>query len=115
MDRRTAEWFEFLARALVWGGVAVLVLAVIGAIQVATSDSAIPFFQQAVERESRAIAGIGILAAGITAAGVLAALGAILRLLLIRDEARVTEHEALKDPEDSAEGDAEPRREAGSG
>lgn len=83
MDRRTVEWFEFLSRALLWAGVLVLALSVIGALQVATSDSAVPFFEQ-VQRESRALAAIGILAAGVTAAGVLTGLGAVLRLLLVQ-------------------------------
>jgi hypothetical protein len=99
MDRSTAEWFEFLARSLLWAALAVLVLSVVGAVQVATSESAIPFFEQAVERESRAIAAIGTLAAGITAAGVLAGLGAILRLLLTLDPSRLTEYEALRGAE----------------
>ena len=96
MDRSTAEWFEFLSRSLLWAGLVVLLLAIVGTIQIATSDSALPFFEQ-VQRESRGLAAIGTLAAGVTSAGILAGLGAILRLLLTLDTARLTEYEALRD------------------
>jgi hypothetical protein len=81
MDERTLEWFEILARGLLWGAVLVLALSIVGAISIATTDSALPFFEE-FERESRGAAAIGALAAGITGAGVLAGLGAILRLLI---------------------------------
>jgi hypothetical protein len=81
VDRRTVEWLELLARALIWGAGLVLVLSVIGAIQVATSENQVPFFEE-LQRESRGIAAIGALGAGITSAGILAGLGAILRVLL---------------------------------
>jgi hypothetical protein len=81
VDERTLEWLRLLTRALAWGAGAVLILSVIGAIQIATTESEIPFFTQ-VERQSRGIAAVGALGGGITAAGILASLGAILRLLL---------------------------------
>jgi hypothetical protein len=81
VDERAVELLRVLARALVWGAGVVLVLSVIGMIQIATTESELPFFMQ-VERESRAIAVVGALGGGITAAGVLAGLGAILRVLL---------------------------------
>jgi hypothetical protein len=81
VDERTVEWLRVLARALVWGAGVVLALSVIGMIQIATTETEIPFFTQ-VERESRAIAVVGALGGGITAAGILAGLGAILRVLL---------------------------------
>jgi hypothetical protein len=81
VDDRTLEWLSLLARALVWGAGVVLALSVIGAIQIATTDSEIPLFTQ-VERESRAVGALGALGGGITAAGILAGLGAILRLML---------------------------------
>ena len=94
MDRSTAEWFEFLARALLWSALVVLILSIVGTIQIATSDNALPFFEQ-VQRESRGLAAIGTLAAGVTAAGVLSGLGAILRVLLTLDTSRHTEYDAL--------------------
>ena len=96
MDERTAEWFEYLARALLLAALVVFVLSVVASLQIATSDSAIPFFQETVERESRAIAAIASLGAGVTAAGVLAGLGAILRVLLTLEAPRVAEYEALR-------------------
>ena len=81
MDERTVEWLRLLANALVWAAGVVLVLSVVGAIQIATSENEIPIFTQ-IQEESRGIAAVGALGAGITAAGVLAGLGAILRLML---------------------------------
>jgi hypothetical protein len=83
VDQRTLDSLMLLSRALVWGAGVVLALSVIGMIQIATTESEIPFFTQ-VERESRAIAAVGALGGGITAAGILAGLGAILRVLLAR-------------------------------
>jgi len=90
VDRRTLEWLQLLARGLLWGAAGVLALALIGTLQIATSDNELPLFSE-FQRESRAIAVIGTLGVGITAAGVLAGLGAILRLLL---EARDRDDEA---------------------
>ena len=83
MDERTLAWFRLLALALLWGAALVLALSVIGAIAVASSESQLPFLAD-VERESRAIAAIVALGGGVTGAGILAGLGAILRLLLDR-------------------------------
>lgn len=81
MDRRTLEWFELLAKALVWTAGVVLVLSVAGGIGVATSDNALPFFEE-IERESRGVATVALFAGGLAASGVLAGLGAILRMLV---------------------------------
>ena len=83
MDARTTEWLQILARALVWGGGAVLVLSIVGAIQIATSDSSLGISPD-FEEQSRGVVALGALGAGITAGGVLAGLGAILRVLLDR-------------------------------
>lgn len=81
MDPRTLEWLQLLARGLVWAAGAVLVLAFIATLQIVTSDNELPLFSE-FQKESRAIAAVGTLGVGITAAGVLAGLGAIVRLLL---------------------------------
>jgi hypothetical protein len=78
---RTLEWLETLATALFWAAATVLGLAVIGALIVATSESTIPGID-VLQRENRGLIAIAALGAGFTAAGVLAALGGILRLLL---------------------------------
>jgi hypothetical protein len=79
VSEETLEWLEILARALMWGAVAVLSLAVIGAVSVATSDNALPFFEE-FERQNRAIVAIASLGGGIAGAGILAGLGALLRV-----------------------------------
>jgi hypothetical protein len=81
VDERTVAWLRLLANALVWAAGVVLVLSVIGAIQIATSENEIPIFGE-IQRQSRGIAAVGALGGGITGAGVLAGLGAILRLML---------------------------------
>jgi hypothetical protein len=83
VDERTLELFRLLARALLWGAAAVLILAVIAAIAIASSQSQLGLFAD-VERQGRAIAAIAALGGGITGAGILAGLGAILQLLLAR-------------------------------
>ena len=89
MDERTLALFRFLARALLWAAAAVLVLSVIGAIAIASSQSQLGLFAD-VERQGRAIGAIAALAGGITGAGILSALGAILQLQLARVSARDT-------------------------
>jgi hypothetical protein len=81
VDERTVEWLRLLGKALVWAAGVVLVLSVIGAIQIATSETEIPIFGE-IQEQNRGIAALGALGGGITAAGVLAGLGAILRLML---------------------------------
>ena len=81
MDERTLEWLQLLARALIWAAALVLALSVIGAIQIATSESGTGIFTD-FEQQSRGIAAVGALGAGVSAAGILAGLGAILLVLL---------------------------------
>ena len=81
MEQRTLEWFELLARALIWAAGVVLVLSIIGAISIAGSDSSLPFFED-LQRQGRAVGAVGAVGGGVAAAGVLSGLGAILRLML---------------------------------
>ncbi len=81
MSRSTLEWYEQIARGLIWAAGVVLALAVLGAILIAGSDEALPLFED-VERQGRGVAALASLAWGVTAAGVLLGLGAILRLLV---------------------------------
>jgi hypothetical protein len=81
MERSTLDWFELLARALIWAAGAVLVLSIMGAIAVATSDAAIPFAED-VQRQGRGIFAIASIGGGIAAAGVLAGLGAIVSMMV---------------------------------
>lgn len=79
MPEETLEWFDVLGRALLWGALAVLGLSVIGAIAIATTESSIPGFDE-LTRENRGVVAVGAFAAGITSAGVLSGLGALVRL-----------------------------------
>jgi hypothetical protein len=81
MPIRTREWLEVLAKALFWAAAAVLILSVIGAITAATGDETLVVFER-LEEQSRAALTIGWIAGGIAGAGILAALGGILTVLL---------------------------------
>jgi hypothetical protein len=71
--------FDTLGRALLWFSVAVLGLAVLGAVAIISSDDAV-FLDPGVQRQGRVIVAIGAFGGGLAAAGTLAGLGAILRL-----------------------------------
>jgi hypothetical protein len=78
------QQLRLLSRVLLFGAVAVLVLAVIGAIQSLTSDSDVLFFENA-QRENRTAFAFAALIGGIASSGILAGLGAILQILLDRE------------------------------
>lgn len=80
MNPRALSWLDTLGRTLMWAAVAVLGLSLIGAIAIITSDNAVGFLDQDVQQQGRGILAIGAFGGGLTAAGVLAGLGAILRL-----------------------------------
>jgi hypothetical protein len=86
VDENTLEWFDILGKALMFAAAAMLVLGVIGAVAVATSSSDIELVGQ-FQQQNRGTFAAGVLGAGIAAAGVLAGLGAILRLLVARQRA----------------------------
>lgn len=81
-EARILARFDLLARALIWAAALVLALSVICAIAISTSESSLPFLED-LQRESRGIAAIATFGGGVTAAGVLSGLGAILQLLLL--------------------------------
>lgn len=81
VDERTLEWLDILARGLFWAAGLTLALSVIGTIAIATSQNNLPVIED-IQRQSRGVLAIGALGGGITAAGVLAGLGAIIRLLV---------------------------------
>ena len=84
MDERTLGLLDTLGRALLWGAVAVVGLAVISAVAIAGSETTIPGLDE-IQRENRGVVSVIALGSGITGAGLLAGLGAIVRLL---DEGR---------------------------
>ena len=79
MDARTLDWLDTLGRGLMLAAVAVLGLSVIGAVAILTTDSVVGLFED-VQRQGRAILAVGAFGGGLTASGVLAGLGAIIRL-----------------------------------
>jgi hypothetical protein len=81
MDERGLEWLELIARALMFGALVVLVLSLIGTVVIATSESSIPGFDE-LQRENRGVIAVLALGGGIAAAGVMAGLGGILRLMI---------------------------------
>jgi hypothetical protein len=80
MEERALEWFDILGRALLWAGVAVLGLSFIVAIAMLTSDSALGFLDEDMESQGRGILAIASFAGGLSAGGILAGLGALVRL-----------------------------------
>ena len=71
-----------LAIALFWAAGLVLLLSVIGAITVASTDQSLGLFAPEVEKEGRGLVAVAALGGGFTSAGVLAGLGGILTALL---------------------------------
>ncbi len=81
MDEQTLNWLDILGRVLMWAAVVVLVFSVIGAITIGSSQSSLPLVED-VQRENRGTIALAALGGGIASAGVLAGLGAIIRLLV---------------------------------
>jgi hypothetical protein len=80
MSSRTLDAFETLSKVLLAAAFIVLVLGAVGSISVSAAPAeSLPGFEN-VEREGRGLAALGAFAAGLTAAGILAGLGGILRL-----------------------------------
>lgn len=79
MDARTLGLLDTLGRALMWAAVAALGLGVIAAIAIAGSESSIPGLDE-VQRQNRGVVALAAFGMGLTAAGVLAGLGALVRL-----------------------------------
>ena len=73
-----------LSTALFWAAGIVLLLSIIGAITVASSQT-LGVFLPEVEQQGRGFVALATLASGFTGAGLLAGLGGILRALLRRD------------------------------
>jgi hypothetical protein len=81
MSRTALEWYELLARSLIWVAGIVLVLAAVAAVVIAGSDNSVPLFEE-LESQSRGVAALTALGGGLGISGLLAASGAILRLLV---------------------------------
>ena len=79
MDRNTLEWYDLLARGLLWAGAIVLLLSLIGAVIIAGSENAVGIAPEA-EEQGRGFIALASLGGGIAAAGILAGMGALLRI-----------------------------------
>ena len=75
-----------------------LLLSVIGAIQIAATQTELGIAPE-FEKQSRGIVAVGALGAGISAAGILVGLGAILRVLLAAREEAAPRPEAARGPD----------------
>lgn len=112
MSRSTLEWYEQMARALVWAGGVVLLLSVVGVVIIAGSEDALPILGDA-ERQGRGVAALASLGGGLTASGLLAGVGAILRLLVVERLERLgpERRDELFGQEESKREREEPKRE----
>ena len=112
MDRNTLEWYDLLARGLLWAGAIVLLLSVIGAVIIAGSENAIGIAPEA-EEQGRGFIALVSLGGGIAAAGVLAGMGALLRMgvaeRLERLPAKPKEPEERKERKEAAPSKPEPK------
>ena len=81
MDENTLEWLDILGRGLMFAAAAVLVLGVIGAVAIGSSSSSVELIGQ-FQQQNRGTIAAATLGIGITSAGVLAGLGAVVRLLV---------------------------------
>ncbi len=68
MKPAALDRFEWLGRSPAWAAVAVLLLSVVGAIAVATSNTTLPFAED-IQRQGRALIAIATLAGGLPARG----------------------------------------------
>lgn len=115
MDRNTLEWYDLLARGLLWIAGIVLLLAIVAAVVVAGSDNAVGFAPEA-EEQGRGFVALASLGGGAAAAGLLAGLGAILRLLVADRLSALPPREPQRGEDDDlpsveVERDSKPKRE----
>ena len=108
MDRNTLEWYDLLARGLMWAGGIVLLLSLIGAVVIAGSDNAVGIAPEA-EEQGRGFIALASLGGGIAAAGVLAGLGAILRLQLADRLAELPAKPGERGPKAKPSEEAQPK------
>jgi hypothetical protein len=88
MNPRALDLMDTLGRALLWAAVAVIGLTVIGAVAIISSDTAVGFLDEDIQRQGRGILAIGAFAGGLTAAGLLAGVGALVRLKVAEQRGR---------------------------
>jgi hypothetical protein len=79
VDENTLEWLDLLGKGLFWAGLVVLVLSVIGAVAIGSSSSSLPLIGE-LQQENRGTLAVGALIVGFASAGLLAGMGALVRL-----------------------------------
>lgn len=81
VNDNTLEWLDILGKGLMFAAAAMIVLAVIGAVGIGSSTSSLPLVGE-LQQENRGTLAMFALVAGLSSAGILAGLGAIIRLLV---------------------------------
>jgi len=79
VDRNTVEWLDLLGKGLMWASLAVLVLSVVGGIAIGSSSSNLPLIGE-LQQENRGTLALGAFVVGFTCSGLLAGMGALVRL-----------------------------------
>jgi hypothetical protein len=81
VDENSLEWIDLLARGLMVVAIVVLVASALGALAIGSSSSDIPIFGD-IQQQNRGTLALFAFGFGVTSAGVLSGLGAIIRLLV---------------------------------
>ena len=79
MNDNTLEWLDLLGKGLFWSALAVLVLSVIGAVAIGSSSSNLPLIGE-LQQENRGTLALGAFIVGFTCSGLLAGMGALVRM-----------------------------------
>lgn len=76
--------YELLGGVLIWAAIVTLGMFVLAAMLIMTSEDLMPYLgMDVLQRQGRAIVGLLTLGGGVAAAGVLAGLGGLIRLLVV--------------------------------
>ncbi len=79
MDENTLEWFDILGKVLFGAAAVVLVLSVVGGIAISSSSSDLPVVGE-LQQQNRGTIAVGAFLFGVTSSGLLAGMGALVRL-----------------------------------
>lgn len=79
MDENTLEWLDILGKALFGAAALVLVLSIIGGIAIGSSSNDLPIIGE-LQQQNRGTLAVGAFIVGFTASGLLAGMGALVRL-----------------------------------
>jgi hypothetical protein len=79
MDDNALEWLDVLGKVLFGAAGAVFVLTVIGGIAIGSSSSTLPVIGE-LQQQNRGTLAVGAFVVGFTCAGLLAGMGALVRL-----------------------------------